>query len=78
MIENGGYFLDKWKGLRESNSSLQRYKAKQFAKIIAERGQIQEFDVDLYFALTEKVVVHEDGSLTVNLLDGTEVECTVE
>ena len=78
MAENKDYFLDKWKGMRESDSSLQRYKAKQFAKIIAERGRIKEFDVELYFALTEKVVVHGEGRLMVVLLDGTEVECTVE
>ena len=78
MIENKEYFLDKWKGMRESDSSLQRYKAKQFAKIIAERGQIQEFDVELFFALTEKVVVHGEGRLMVVLLDGTEVECLIE
>lgn len=78
MVENKDYFLDKWKGMRESDNSLQRYKAKQFAKIIADRGRIKEFDVELYFALTEKVVVHGEGRLMVVLLDGTEVECTVE
>ena len=78
MVEQKEYFLEKWKGMRESDSSLQRYKAKQFAKIIADRGRIKEFDVELYFALTEKVVVHGEGRLMVVLLDGTEVECTVE
>ncbi|WP_211209234.1 zinc ribbon domain-containing protein [Succinispira mobilis] len=78
MVENKDYFIDKWKRMRESDSSLQRYKAKQFAKIIAERGRIKEFDVELYFALTEKVVVHGEGRLMVVLLDGTEVECTFE
>ena len=76
MIENKEYFLDKWKGMRESDSSLQRYKAKQFAKIITERDQIKEFDVELYFALIEKIVVHSEGRLMVVLLDGTEIECT--
>ena len=78
MAENKDYFLDKWKGMRESDNLLQRYKAKQFSKIITETGKINEFDVDLYFALTEKVVVHNNGRLIVSLLDGTEVECTVE
>jgi site-specific DNA recombinase len=78
IVENKDYFLGKWKGMRESDNLLQRYKAKQFAKIITERGRIKEFDVDLYFALTEKVVVHDGGRLMVVLLDGTEVECTVE
>ncbi|NLV82866.1 MAG: recombinase [Synergistaceae bacterium] len=78
MAENKDYFLDRWKGMRESDNSLQRYKAKQFAKIIAERGRIKEFDVELYFALMEKVVVHGEGRLMVVLLDVTEVECIVE
>ena len=78
MIKNKDYFLDKWKGMLESDNPLVRYKAKQFAKIIAETEPIKEFDVDMYFALTEKVVVYGEGRLTVGLLDGTEVECTVE
>ena len=78
MAENKDYFLDKWKGMRESDSSLQRYKAKQFAKIIADTKPIKECDVDLYFALTKRIVVHGDGRLMVVLLDGTEVECTIE
>ena len=78
MAENKDYFLDKWKGMRESDSSLQRYKVKQFAKIIAETGRISGFDIEIYFALTEKVVVHGEGRLMVVLLDGTEVECTIE
>ena len=78
MVENKGYFLGKWKGMRESDNLLQRYKAKQFSKIITETGQINEYDVDLYFALTEKVVVHDGGRLVMILLDGTEIECTIE
>ena len=78
MAENKDYFIDKWERMRESDNLLQRYKAKQFANIIADRGRIKEFDVDLYFALVEKIVVNDDGRLMVVLLDGTEVECTVE
>lgn len=46
--------------------------------ILADAGSINEFDVDLYFALVEKVKVYEGGRLIVNLLDGTELECEVE
>ena len=42
MAENKDYFLDRWKGMRESDNSLQRYKAKQFAKIIAERERTDQ------------------------------------
>lgn len=78
MVENKDCFLDKWKEMWESDSSLQRYKTKQFAKSIAERGRIKEFDVELYFALVEKVVVHGEGRLMVVMLDGTAVECATE
>ena len=78
MAENKDYFLAKWKELRESDNQLQRYKSKQFSKIITVAGWIKDFDVDLYFALTEKVVVYGDGRLMVVLLDGTEVECLIE
>lgn len=73
-----GTFLDKLKGMRENDNVLARYKAKQFSKIIAETGPIKDCDVDLYFALTEKVIVYGDSRLIVVLLEGTEVECTVE
>ena len=78
MVENKDYFIGKWKGMRESDNLLQRYKAKQFSKIITETGKINEFDVDLYFALTEKVVVHDGGRLMMILLDDTELECLIE
>lgn len=76
MIENKDYFLGKWKEMRESNNLLQRYKAKQFAKIISDTEPINQFEVELYFALTEKVVVNGEGRLVVVLIDGTEIECT--
>ena len=78
LVENKDYFLNKWKELRESDNSLRRYKAKQFSKIITETGRIKEFAIDLYFALTEKLVVFGEGRLIVVLLDGTEVECLSE
>lgn len=78
LIENKDYFLNKWKELRESDNPLRRYKARQFAKIITETGRISKFDVDLYFALTEKLVVYGEGRFMVILLDGTEVECVIE
>lgn len=78
LVKNKDYFLDKWKGMRESDNLLQRYKAKQISKIITERGQIKEFNVEMYFALTEKIEVFGEGKLVVSLLDGTEVECLIE
>ncbi|WP_149734583.1 recombinase family protein [Propionispora hippei] len=78
LVENKEYFLGKWKKLRGSDNPLQRYKAKQFSKIIVEAGRISKFDIDLYFALTEKIEVFGEGRLGVSLLDGTELECLIE
>ncbi|ACV63051.1 Recombinase [Desulfofarcimen acetoxidans DSM 771] len=78
LVKNKNYFFDKWKGLQESDNPLRRYKAKQFSKIITETGQIKEFDIALYFAFTEKVVLYDEGRVIVGLLDGTEVECIIE
>ena len=57
---------------------LVRYKAKQFIGLITKTEIIDEFDVDLYFALVEKITVYNGGRLIVSLLDGTEVECLIE
>lgn len=62
----------------ESENALVRYKARQFTEIITGARTITEFDVDLYFAITEKIVVDGGGRLVVVLLDGTEVECEME
>jgi len=78
MIENKDYFMEKWQEGVESDNPLRSYKAKQFSKIITEKGRISEFDIDLYFALTEKVVVYDEGRLMVGLIDGSEVECLIE
>ena len=78
LVENKDYFLDKWKELRESDNSLRRYKTKQFSNIITEEGRISNFDSDLYFALTEKIVVFGEGRLVVSWLDSTEVECFIK
>lgn len=76
LVKNKDYFLDKWKGLRESDNPLRRYKTKQFRKIITEAEPINEFDTDLYFALVE-IMIDEDGRLMVSLLDGTEIEINI-
>lgn len=78
LVENKERFIEKWRKRLESENALVRYKAKQFLKIITETGRIKEFDIDLYFALTEKVVVYADSRLTVSWLDSTEVECFIK
>jgi hypothetical protein len=78
MGENKDYFMEKWQERLESDNVLQRYKAGQFIRIINDTGPIANFDMDLYFALVEKLTVHDVGRIVVSLLDGTEVECQIE
>ena len=78
MVEQKEYFLEKWQSRLASNNVLVQYKARQFIRILTEAMVIKEFDVDLYFALTEKIMVCEDGRLVVSLLDGTDIECEIE
>ena len=46
-------------------------------KIITEAEVMLEFDVGLYFALVEKMVVFDGGRVVVSLLDGTDLECLI-
>ena len=78
MVEQKSYFLEKWQKSLASNNVLVQYKARQFIRILAEARAIKEFSVDLYFALTEKIMVCEDGRLMVSLLDGTDIKCEIE
>ena len=78
IVDNKDYFIEKWQGMLESDNALVRYKAKQFIEIMTGARPIKEFDVDLYFALTEKIVIYGGGRLIISLLDGTNVECERE
>jgi site-specific DNA recombinase len=78
MVEQKEYFLEKWQNRLASNNVLVQYKARQFIRILTEAMVIKKFDVNLYFALTEKITVYEDGRLVVSLLDGTDIECEIE
>ncbi|MBP2652169.1 MAG: Recombinase, partial [Firmicutes bacterium] len=78
LVENKDYFICKWQERLWSDNLLQRYKAKQFIGILTKAGVIDKFDIDLYFALVEKITVYNGGRLIVSLLDGTDVECEME
>ncbi len=77
MIENKDYFMEKWKLHLKSDNLLQRYKAKQFIEIINHAKSIENFDMDLYFKVIEKMVVFEGEKIIVTLLEGTEIECEI-
>lgn len=57
MVENKEYFIGKWQEGLKSDNLLKRYKSKQFIEIVLSRPKIDEFDIDLYFALVEKITV---------------------
>ncbi|WP_378954369.1 recombinase zinc beta ribbon domain-containing protein [Pelosinus sp. sgz500959] len=78
MVDNKAYFIEKWHESLENDNLLKRYKAKQFIQIITAAEPITEYDVELYFALVEKITVFDGGRLIVSLLDGTSVECEIE
>lgn len=73
-MENKEHFIRKLKA--EDGDELAKYRAKEFIDII-EKGETDEFDIDLYFRIIEKMVVFED-KVIVELLDVTEVECIIE
>lgn len=78
MIGNKDYFMNKWEEHSRSENSLQRYKVQQFIQIINEIELLEEFNIDLYFQTIEKIIILEEKKIIVTLLDGTEIECTVE
>ena len=78
MIEKKDSFLGKWREQLGSDNALVRYKAKQLIEIIAGAERVTEFDIILYFAMVEKVIVYDGGRIIVTLFDGTDVECEVK
>lgn len=47
-------------------------------RIIENAEQIEEFDIDLFFRIIEKMTVFEGEKIIVTLLDGTEIEVVIE
>lgn len=52
--------------------------SKQLLEIITGARRITEFDIDLYFAVVEKMKVYDAGRRVVSLLDVTELDCEME
>ena len=55
LVENKERFIEKWRKRLESENALVRYKAKQFIQVMKEAEPMNEFDIDLYFALVGPV-----------------------
>lgn len=78
MIENRDYFLAKWRAEIRSENVLIRYKAKQFVGILNDAEPIEQFDLDLYFKMVEKMTVFEGEKIIETLFDGTEIEIEIK
>ncbi|MBC8060159.1 MAG: recombinase family protein [Clostridiaceae bacterium] len=78
LVENKEYFLNKWKEGLQSENVLVRYKAREFIEIIKGAEVIDEFDVDLFFRIIEKMIAFEGNKIIVSLINGTEVEVVIE
>lgn len=53
-MENKEHFIEKWKA--EDGDERERHRANEFIEII-EKEEIDEFDINLYFRMIEKMVV---------------------
>lgn len=75
LIENKEEFIKKW--ISEDGDELERYRGREFIEILKIGVVIEDFDVDLYFKMIEKMVIFEDEKIIVSFLNGTEVECVI-
>jgi len=79
VVENKDCFMEKWQRILEDrDDALKVITAKRFIQIFSNAEPVERFDVDLYFKLVEKIVVHDAGRLVVSLIDGSEIECEIE
>ena len=78
MVQNKDYFMGKWKEWVQSENVLRRYKTQQLIKILEFAEVTEEFDIDIYFKIIERMIVFEGNKIIVTLLDGTEVEVVIE
>jgi len=77
ILENKEYFIAKWRDGLENGDLLQKYKARQFNGMVKDAEAIDEFDIEIYEVMVEKITVVMSGLVVVSLLDGTEVEYEV-
>ena len=67
MNGNREYFNGKRKKRLESNNALVQYKMRQCIAILTDASTMKEFDLDLYFALVEKMTVYDGSRIVVTL-----------
>ncbi|MTI71100.1 MAG: recombinase family protein [Firmicutes bacterium] len=74
IVENINRYTPEWEEQIKAGDELEKVTAKRFIEIFKETETINEFNVNLYFKLTEKITVYDNCKLVVTFLDGTEVE----
>lgn len=57
--------------VRDGKDALVRYRAVEMARLLVERGRLQEFDYDLSRKVLDHIDVTADGKLAVTFLMGT-------
>lgn len=77
VVENVEQFKARWIKQLESEDILIKVTAKRFIEIFKKATLIDEFDVDLFLKLVEKIIVIDEGLLKLSLLDGTEIEVEI-
>lgn len=70
--------MSKWNEQVNSEDILKRVTAKRFVDIYKNAEPLEQFDIELYFKLVEKITVYENYRLIASLLDGTEIEGGIE
>lgn len=76
LVENKEHFIENWEA--EDGDELRIYRAREFIKIIEDGVEIDDFDIDLYFKMIEKMIVFGEEKIVVSFLEGTKVECIIE
>ncbi|NLI88934.1 MAG: recombinase family protein [Epulopiscium sp.] len=74
MVDNREELVKKWGA--EDGDALAKYRAKEFIELTKEK--IDEFDVDLFFRVVEKMMVFEGGKVVVRFMYGTGRGCVLE
>ncbi|WP_054750413.1 recombinase family protein, partial [Ruminiclostridium josui] len=67
VLENSEYFMDKWGEQVNRGDILKRVTAKRLVDIFKDAEPLEQFDIELYFKLVEKITVYEDSRLMVGL-----------
>jgi len=72
VVENKEQFIDKWKVMAGGDDKLKAFKAKQLIGLM-EPG-VNEFSVEFMLKVLNHITVFEEGKLSVELLEGTQIE----